>query len=42
MKNYATENEMFKHPQRMLIFSFKLENGTVVSALFKFCLEVDL
>ena len=24
MKNYAIENEMLKHPQRMLISSFKL------------------
>ena len=28
MKNYTIENEMLKHPQRLLISSFKLENGT--------------
>ena len=31
MKNYAIEDEMLKHPQRMLISSFKLENGTVIT-----------
>ena len=36
MKNYAIENEMFKHPQRMLISSLKLENGTVITPLFNF------
>ena len=42
MKNYAIENEMLKHPQRMLISSFKLENGTVITPLFNFHLEVGL
>ena len=42
MKNYAIENEMLKHPQRMLISSFKLENGTVITPLFNFCLELGL
>ena len=42
MKNYAIENEMIKHPQRMLIASFKLENGTVITPLFKFYLELGL
>ena len=27
MKNYAIKKEKLKHPQRMLISSFKLENG---------------
>ena len=42
MKNYAIENEMLKHPQRMLISSFKLENGTVITPLFKFYMELGL
>ena len=40
MKNYAIENEMLKHPQRMLISSFKLEIGTVITPLFNFYLEL--
>ena len=36
LKNYAIENELLKHPQRMLISSFKLENGTVITPLFNF------
>ena len=39
MKNYAIENELLKHPQRMLISSFKHENGT---PLFSFFLELGL
>ena len=42
MKNYAIENEILKHPQRMLISSFKLENGTVITPLFKFYMELGL
>ena len=42
MKNYAFENRMLKHPQRMLISSFKLENGTVITPLFNFYLEFGL
>ena len=42
MKNYAIENEMLKHPQRMLISSFKLENGTVITPLFIFYMELGL
>ena len=33
---------MLKHPQRMLISSFKLENGTVISPLFNFYMEFGL
>ena len=33
---------MLKHPQRMLISSFKLENGTVITPLFNFYLELGL
>ena len=42
MKNYAIENEMLKHPQRKLISSFKLENGTVITPLFNFYVELGL
>ena len=42
IKNYAIENEMLKHPQRMLISSFKLENGTVITPLFNFYNELGL
>ena len=42
MKNYANENEMLKYPQRMLISSFKLENGTVMTPLINFYLELGL
>ena len=41
-KNYTTENEMLKQTQRMLIYSFKLENGTVKTPLFNFYLELGL
>ena len=40
--NYAIDNEMLKHPQRMLFSSFKLENGTVITPLFKFYMEIGL
>ena len=33
---------MLKHPQKMLISSFKLENGTVITPLFNFNLELGL
>ena len=33
---------MLKQPQRMLISSFKLENGTVITRLFNFYLELGL
>ena len=42
MKNYAIENEMLKHPQRMQISSFKLENGTVITPFFNFYMELGL
>ena len=41
MKNYAIENEFLLHPQRMLIFSFKLEYGTVIVPLFNFHMEIN-
>ena len=42
MKNYAIENDMVKHLQRMLITSFKLENGTFISPQLIFFLELVL
>ena len=42
MSNYAIENEMLKHPRRMLISSFKLENVTVKTPLFNLYLELGL
>ena len=42
MKNYAIENEMLKHPQKLLISSFKLENGTVITPLLNFYMELGL
>ena len=42
MKKHAIENEVLKQPQRMLISSFKLEKGTVITPLFNFYLELGL
>ena len=42
MKNFAVEIETLKHPQRMLISFFKLENGTVITPLFIFKLQLGL
>ena len=42
MKNYAEENDLLKNPQRMLISSFKLENGTIITPLFNFYLSIGL
>ena len=42
MKNYAIENETLKHPQSLLISSFKLENGTIITPLLNFYLEIGL
>ena len=42
MQNYAIENDLLKHPQRMLISSFKLENGSILTLLFIFHMELGL
>ena len=42
MKTYAEENELLKQPQRMLISSFKLTNGTLITPLFNFYLDLGL
>ena len=38
----AMENEILKHSQIMLISNFELENGTFLTALLKFHLELGL
>ena len=42
MKTYAVENDLLKQPQRMLISSFKLTNGTLITPLFNFYLDLGL
>ena len=42
MQNYAIENDLLKHPQRMLISSFNLENGSIITLLFNFYMELGL
>ena len=42
MKNYAEENDLLKNPQQMLISSFKLENGTIITPLLNFYLSLGL
>ena len=39
MKAYAEENDLLEEPQRMLISSFKLTNGTLITPLFSFYLD---
>ena len=33
---YANENDLLKHPQRMLTSSFKLKGGSIITPLFNF------
>ena len=42
MRDYAIDNDLLKQPQRMLISSFKLENGTVITPLLNFYLSIGL
>ena len=42
MREYAIENNLLKQPQRMLISSFKLENGTIITPLLNFYLTLGL
>ena len=42
MKTYAEENDLLKQSQRMLISSFKLTNGTLITPLFNFYLDLGL
>ena len=42
MKTYAGEIDLLKQPQRVLISSFKLTNGTLITPLFNFYLDLRL
>ena len=42
MKTYAEENDLLKQSQRMLISSFKLTNGTLITPFFNFYLDLGL
>ena len=42
MKTYAEENDLLKLPQRMLISSLKFTNGTLMTPLFNFYLDLGL
>ena len=42
MKTYAEENDLLKQPQRKLISSFKLSNGTLIAPFFIFYLDLGL
>ena len=42
LKTYAEENNLIKQPQRMLISNFKLTNGTLITPIFNFYLDIGL
>ena len=42
MQQYAIENDLLKHPQLLLLSSFKLENGFIITSLFNFYMELGL
>ena len=42
MKNYADEERLFSQPRKMLISSFTLQNGTLVTPLLLFYLQMGL
>ena len=42
MNTYAEENDLLKQPQRLLIPSFKLSNGKLITPLTKFYLDLGL
>ena len=42
MRDYAIDNDLLKQSQRMLISSFKLENGIVITSLLNFYLSLGL
>ena len=42
MKNYAEEERLLSQPRKMLISSFTLQNGTLVTPLLSFYLQLDL
>ena len=42
MQKYAIEKDLLKHPQRLLISGSKLENGSIITTLFNFNMELGL
>ena len=42
MRDYAVERKLIKQPQRMLISSFNLENGTIITPLLNFYISLGL
>ena len=42
MREYAEKNDLLMKPQRMLIWSYKLNNGIVITPLLKFYLKLGL
>ena len=42
MRDYAVENNLLKQPQRILISSFNLENGTIITPLLNFYISLGL
>ena len=42
MKDYAEKEELLRQPQKMLISSCFLENGTLITLLLLFCLDLGL
>ena len=42
MKNYAEEEKLLSQPRKMLISNFKLQNGTLITPLLLFYLQLGL
>ena len=42
MKNYAEQERIFSQPQKMMISSFTLQNGTLITPLLLFHLQLGL
>ena len=42
MQKYAIKIGLLKHPQRMLISRFKLDNGSIITPLFNFYIQLGL
>ena len=42
MKNYAEEGRLMSQPRKMLISSFTLQNGTLITPLLLFSLQLGL
>ena len=42
MRDYAIDNDLLRQQQRVLISSFKLETGTLITSLLKFYLILGL